>query len=198
MRKIPTVFLRDPENMSRLLREYHPDCLWVRDGEGLATRKWDGTCVLIADGRYYKRREVNPAQQQPENFQLLETDETTGKRVGWVEVDQSDPSNKWHMEGLKNLKKGLRDPYLPPSTFELCGPKIQGNPENLDEHTLIAHGVDRRGFVPRDYDGLRLWLESNNNTEGLVFWHPDGRRAKIKCKDFGIKRRVPEGTDAHL
>jgi hypothetical protein len=41
--------------------------------------------------------------------------------------------------------------------------------------------------VPRDFDGLRDWL-SLVNIEGLVWHHPDGRMAKIKLRDFGLKR----------
>lgn len=52
MRKIPTVFRRDPENMKHaLVDQITPGCEWVLEGEGVATRKWDGTCVMLdADG----------------------------------------------------------------------------------------------------------------------------------------------------
>lgn len=39
MKKIPTIFKRNPENMRELLNEPQPDCLWVFSGEGVATRK---------------------------------------------------------------------------------------------------------------------------------------------------------------
>jgi hypothetical protein len=45
--------------------------------------------------------------------------------------------------------------------------------------------------VPRDFAGLRSFLATTdsvyapgNPPEGIVFHHPDGRRAKIKRKDF--------------
>ncbi len=47
MKKIPTMFIRNPENMRELLNEHHPDCGWVFAGEGVATRKYDGTCCKI-------------------------------------------------------------------------------------------------------------------------------------------------------
>lgn len=48
MKKIPTVFVRDPEtNLKHVRDEVHPDCQWVLDGEGVPTRKWDGTCVRV-------------------------------------------------------------------------------------------------------------------------------------------------------
>ena len=27
-------------------------------------------------------------------------------------------------------------------TYELCGPKINGNPEKISRHTLVPHGID--------------------------------------------------------
>lgn len=40
---------------------------------------------------------------------------------------------------------------------------------------------------PRDFDGLRAWLDGKD-IEGIVFHHPDGRMAKIKLRDFGLRR----------
>ena len=47
MEKIPTVFVRDDATNRKHVRdEVHPACGWVLAGEGVATRKFDGTCVL--------------------------------------------------------------------------------------------------------------------------------------------------------
>jgi hypothetical protein len=46
---------------------------------------------------------------------------------------------------------------------------------------------------------LREWL-LDRDIEGLVFHHPDGRMAKIKLRDFGLKRggsSKPSATEAH-
>jgi hypothetical protein len=40
MNKIPTMYKRDPDDRKHVLAEIHPDCLWVADGEGVATRKY--------------------------------------------------------------------------------------------------------------------------------------------------------------
>jgi hypothetical protein len=49
--------------------------------------------------------------------------------------------------------------------------------------------------VPRGYDGLREYLAKLDSkfapghlAEGIVFHHPDSRRAKIKRKDFPAQR----------
>jgi hypothetical protein len=180
MRKIPTIFKRNPENMREILDEPHPDCQWVFDNEGIATRKYDGTCVKIVDGNYFKRREVKKGKKVPPNFIEEQFDENTSKRVGWVPVDPNQKENKYHMEAF--------DPLLSNGTYELVGPKIQGNPECFEKHTLVWHSTAKSfNDVPRSFDGIRDWLYSVN-IEGLVFHHPDGRMGKIKKRDFGQKR----------
>ena len=65
MQKIPTLFQRDPEDMKRVLREVNPECQWVLDGEGVATRKFDGTCVMFDHEGWWVRREIKPGKQAP-------------------------------------------------------------------------------------------------------------------------------------
>ncbi len=180
MKKTPTIFKRNPENMRELLNEQHPDCLWVFNGEGVATRKYDGTCVKIESGKYYKRREVKNGKKPPEGFIEEQLDTITGKRVGWVEVNSVSKEDKWHMEAF--------DPTLPDGTYELLGPKIQGNLEKYNTHVLVKHSdATQYPDAPRIFDALAKWLE-DKDIEGLVFHHPDGRMAKIKKRDFNQKR----------
>ena len=47
MKKITTIFVRNPESRKGILPEHHPDCEWVFAGEGIATRKYDGTCYKV-------------------------------------------------------------------------------------------------------------------------------------------------------
>jgi len=176
MKKIPTIFTRDPHNRSVVLNMINPVCEWVFEGEGTATRKYDGTCCMMNCGRLYKRREVKPGKTEPEGFVLADSDEITGKKVGWLAVDETDT---WHLQVLNSS--------LPDGTYELVGPKIQGNPEQYSAHTLVSHNEAEEYEVKRTYNDIMVFL-SNRNIEGLVFHHPDGRMAKIKTKDFGIKR----------
>ena len=87
--------------------------------------------------------------------------------------------------GIWRLLK--RVPDLPDGTYELVGPKVQGNPEHLTEHRLIRHGSVVEDDAPRSFEGLRMWFDKKD-IEGIVFHHPDGRMAKIKLRDFGLKR----------
>src|ERR1700679_1790969 len=90
MRKIPTLFVRDPTNRKYVLPEVTPGCQWVLDGEGVATRKFDGTCVMLdADKAWWARREVKDGKEPPPGFETVDHDDVTGKMVGWEPAKQS-------------------------------------------------------------------------------------------------------------
>lgn len=184
MKKIPTLFERDWEgDRSRVTKQIHAGCQWVSRGEGVATRKIDGTSCLVRDGRLFKRRELRKGESAPTGFELADYDEETCKTIGWVPVGDG-PEDRWHREAFG---RGIYQD----GSYELVGPKIQGNPEGEMEHRLIRHGADIAGPIdaPRDFDGLRDYLTAHN-IEGVVFHHPDGLMAKIKARDFGIKRGI--------
>jgi hypothetical protein len=180
MQKIPTMFERDWNgDRSRVIDSIHPGCEWVAAGEGVATRKIDGTCAMIRDGRLYKRRELREGDAVPTDFELAGKDEETKKSVGWVPVGDG-PEDKWFREA--------HVPGLPDGTYELVGPKVQGNPERYAAHELVSHNqTDTYEDCPRTFDALRVWM-FGKDIEGIVFHHPDGRMAKIKLRDFAIKR----------
>jgi len=180
MKKIPTIFVRNTENMKEVLQAENPECAWVFAGEGVATRKYDGTCCKVDHGTLWKRREVKPGQQIPEDFVEEQLDQNTGKRVGWMPVDCNDKQDRYHCEAFDCQPEG---------TYELLGPKIQGNPEKLDRHTLFPHsGAEVFPDCPRSFLLLKSWL-AVRDIEGIVFHHPDGRMAKIKKRDFNLKRQ---------
>lgn len=181
MRKIISLFHRNYDT-DRLVRdEVTPGAEWVIAGEGRATRKWDGTCCMIRDGRLFKRYEVKPGKQPPTDFEPAnDVDEVTGKQQGWLPVGDG-PEDRWHREAF--------DTSLPDGTYEMIGPKVQGNAEGVERHMLIKHGCQMLGgdIVPRDFNGLKQWL-ATQDVEGIVWHHPDGRMVKIKGRDFGLKR----------
>lgn len=187
MKKIPTVFERDWAcDRSRVVDQVHPGCEWVIAGEGVATRKLDGTCCMIRDGKLYKRRELRKGEPEPSGFEPADHDEETGKTVGWMPVGDG-PEDKWHREAFAYRPIPEDKEPLADGTYELVGPKIQGNPERATDHALIRHGPIMVEDVPRTFKGLRGWLDCRG-IEGIVFHHPDGRMAKIKGRDFGYKR----------
>lgn len=182
MKKIPTMFERDWNgDRSRVLPVVTKGCEWVGAGEGVATRKLDGTCCMIRGGMLLKRRELRQGDKEPPLFERADFDEETGKTVGWVSVGGG-AENQWHLMALSE------QPRWEDGTYELIGPKVQGNPEHWPGHQLIRHGSIVEDDVPRSFDGLREWL-STQDIEGIVFHHPDGRMAKIKLRDFGLRRQ---------
>ena len=181
MKKIPTLFKRDYQGNHQVYNELTEGTEWVANGEGWATAKRDGTCCMVKDGNFYRRLELKKGKAPPLNFEpAQESDPITGKIPGWLPVDDSNPSDKWCVEALHS-----QDSFLD-GTYELLGPKVQGNKYNLTRHILEPHGVFPLEDVPRDYEGIRSYLADHPEMEGVVWWHPDGRMAKIKRRDFGL------------
>jgi hypothetical protein len=181
MRKIPTIFVRDDHDRRFVTTEPHPACDWVFRGEGVPTRKYDGTCVMYDGHRWWARREVRPGRPVPDGFVLVETDGTTGKTVGWEPVEQS-PFARFHAEAVRGAWEWR------PGTYELIGPKVNGNPERAAEHRLVEHaGAAAVDLAGRTFAAIRaavLAARADDGCEGIVFHHDDGRMAKIKARDF--------------
>ena len=180
MKKIISLFKRNYEGDSLVFDEIVPGAEWVIAGEGLATRKYDGTCCMVKDGMLYKRYDVKRGRKKPDGFiPAQEPDQITGHWPGWIKVGDG-PEDKWHREAYSSC--------YPDGTYELCGPKINANPERFDDHRLILHGAYVIYNCPRDYEGLKKFF-SNIDMEGIVWHHPDGRMVKLKIRDFGFKRK---------
>lgn len=205
MKKIISLFQRNYET-DRLVRdEVVPGAEWVLAGEGVATRKFDGTCCLVRDGKLYKRHEVKPGKKPPFGFETAgDIDETTGKQQGWMAVGDG-PDDQWHKQAWANqnfdyVADGRTvNVRLADGTYELLGPKVQGNIESeyvaselptvstSDEdsgncllhriiqnrsvqfHLLVPHGRYLLGDCPRDFQALKEWL-ATQDIEGVVWW----------------------------
>lgn len=204
MQKIISLFKRDYDGTRLVKDEVVPGAEWVFRGEGVATVKYDGTCCMIKDGVLYKRYDCKKGRKPPEGFiPAQDPDEKTGHWPGWVAVNRDNPEDKWYVEAAENMGvktppslSGTVYPDLPDGTYELCGPKVQGNPEGFAYHVLIRHGKDVLEDAPRYFNDLKEYL-STGAIEGIVWHHPDGRMVKIKAKDFGI-RRQEQPTAAHV
>lgn len=186
MRKIPTALVRNPDDRAHVLDEVTPGCEWVFAGEGVATRKYDGTCTMVdAEGKWWARREVKPGKEMPPNYVVDDHDPITGKWQGWEPIKQS-AFAKFHAEALEILTPS----ETPAGTYELVGPKINGNPEGCEQHCLVAH--DRADVVFPDHGAPRTVVQVKAQVqqmgqlgyEGIVWHHPDGRMAKLKARDL--------------
>lgn len=187
MKKMSTLFKKDPNDLSRVINEINPENSWVFTDEGVkSTRKYDGTACAIIDGQLYKRYDVKKGKTVPPfAIPCQEPDTITGHWPHWVLCNWDKPEDKYHMEAFSDLIDDLYDD----GTYELCGPKVQGNPEEFEKHVLVKHGEHvLHGLVyPMDFENLKTYLEIVD-IEGIVFHHPDGRMCKLRKSDFGFKR----------
>lgn len=196
MQKIISLFQRNYETDRLVRNEIVPGAGWVINGEGIATRKWDGTACKISDGKLYKRYDAKNGKTPPPNFEPAqdEPDPNTRHWPGWVPVRDA-PEDARHREAFDQgfciidepVFQQYRTGPLEPGTYELCGPKVNGNPEGFDHHYLVKHGSEVLLDVTLNYEGINAYL-SEVDIEGIVWHHPDGRMVKIKKKDFGLKR----------
>lgn len=187
MQKIISLFQRNYDGDHLVRNKVVPGAEWVINGEGIATRKWDGTCCMIKDGEFYKRYDAKKGKTPPEGFiPAQEPDPITGHWPGWLKVGDS-KEDIWHREGFYNAKAIIEpDEELQDGTYELVGPKINGNRDGFDLHTMRLHGGLVVADAPRTFEELKAWF-AEQNIEGIVWHHPDGRMVKIKKKDFGYK-----------
>lgn len=181
MEKIPTLFERDEH--FHVVNRPRAECAWVFDGAGVGTEKLDGTNVrlTVRSGqlvRIEKRRNPSKAQK------------AAGIVDGWY-VDTAEVVDKWILAAAANTDVANWPDGEHPC--EALGPRIQGNPLALADHVCVPFDLAAPAVVsvPRGYDELWEFLDGlesryspGNLAEGIVFHHPDGRRAKIKRKDF--------------
>lgn len=186
MKKIISLFQRNYDGDRLARNEVTPGAEWVLAGEGVPTRKFDGTCCMVRGGQLFKRFDVKAGRSAPPNFEpAQDPDPVTGHWPGWVPVGAG-PEDRWHREAVARYSYTDDSSEIPDGTYELCGPKIQGNPEGFDHHVLVPHGKTIIvGTALSSYDEIREFLLSApDNMEGIVWHHPDGRMVKIKRRDF--------------
>lgn len=186
MQKIPSVFCRNYDGDHRVRDEVVAGSEWVLAGEGCPTVKFDGTACMFRAGVLYKRFDAKKGKTPPAGFEpCQDPDPATGHWPGWIPVLEGNPADKWALEALtKKVNAG----GVSEGTYELCGPKINGNPEGLASHELLRHGscvvITTRKLT--SFPEIRELLEEMP-IEGIVWHHVDGRMAKIKRKDFGLQ-----------
>lgn len=182
MKKTASLFARNYDGDRLVRNEIVPGSEWVANGEGVATRKIDGTSCLWRDGKLWKRHELKHGKTAPAGFAPAQVpDPVTGDVPGWLPVGDG-PEDARHREALQQPWTAVEG-----ATYELLGPKVQKNPEGYAQHVLVRHGAEVLEDAPRTFDALREYL-AGRDIEGIVWHHPDGRMVKIKGKDFGLKR----------
>lgn len=206
MRKIPSIFVRLERSSLVDIERITVGCEWVFESNDqlLITLKRDGTPVLYKDSVWYQRRtlksKLDPGTDgipKPVNF-------TPCQPV----PEYDDESKQWEWPGwvpLEHQYKKLVDEAVVSRggmkehenmfTFELCGPKINGNPEGWDTHHLFVHGSEPIIFNPQTArpqtaDEFVAIVRVIRN-EGIVIYSGhivDGymAMAKLKRRDLGL------------
>lgn len=180
MDKIPTLFLRNPENMTLVTSEINPDAAWIFATDAVPTVKRDGTniFVVVQGGKcaeVHKRR--NPTREEKKQ----------GQEPGYVPAHRDDPADKHIFAAVDETDFST----WPGGDWscEALGPKIQGGVES-DVPCLYPFSWNPEWIedaIPLTYDGIKAYLEAHE-IEGIV-WHAQdgqGRMAKIKRRDFGL------------
>ena len=192
MEKIPTIFDRNWEGNRKVNEK-----LVVPDfdfSNSVATEKLDGTNIRVTTRcnsvvRVEKRR--NPSKEE----------KAKGISEPWyIDADSNDSGDRYIFEAVSNTDFS----NVPDGEWsaEALGEKIQGNPLNIEGHTLFIFSLDTcrekvtYEGVPTDYAKLKEWLPLQKSKfgkdcgiEGIV-WHnrTTGQMCKIKIKDFDYKK----------
>jgi hypothetical protein len=195
VKKILTLFQRNYETDKLVREEVTPGAEWVLEGYGVATRKFDGAACRVIERVLYKRYDAGCGRTPPDTFiPAQDPDPVTGRRPGWVRVNPGDAADRWHLEAFDHYVVTHRS-FPPDGTYELVGPKVQGNAEGHDRHALVAHGSVTLDDVPRAFRELRDYLAAHE-IEGVIWHRADGEMVKLKRRDFGL--RWPLGREARL
>jgi hypothetical protein len=188
MKKISTLFKKDPNDLGRVINEINTENQWVFDGEGIATRKFDGTATAIINGEIYKRYDVKKGRQVPDGaIPCQEADLITGHHPHWLKCSHDKNEDKYFFEGFNSLAELGK---VEDGTYELIGEKVQGNPEKIKGHHLVKHGAKVLQLPSLNFEDLKVYLSDvSNDIEGIVFHHKtDGRMCKLRKSDFGVRR----------
>ena len=186
VKKMPALFVINRET-HEATNEINEPAAWIFEEPARATLKRDGTSITVTgDGQVFARRSVKRGKTAPPDFILAETDSFTGHSFGLEPIEQSGFN--------KMFKEAVGEGSLTAGTYELCGPKVNGNPEGLASHKLLAHGSDEADEIPdmsklsraEAYETLKTIFAGykERGIEGVVWWGAKGKRTKLRVKDF--------------
>ena len=187
MKKIPNVFFYESD-FRGVSPVFRPENLWVRY-YGIATEKVDGTNVRVTVRagkavRVEKRRNPKPLEKAEGIIDPWYTD-----------ANLDNPADKWIFKAVEGSKYEILSWPEGEHCCEAIGPKINGNPWQLNRHQLypfhmkpIVVSVPDRTFegIKRSVLSLKSFINPEMDAEGIVFAlsSDDKVYAKIRRKDF--------------
>lgn len=216
MQKIPLLFKTD-EQRKYVIPEINRGAELVFKEPTIAHRKYDGTCLMLDDEGWWARRQTKePAKVK--DFKPVVFDTITGKHFGWEPLSNSPFYKFWQeaheLQPLDCDFLDMRDGEYENGTYELIGPKINGNPEKLKWHRLMPHN---RAEQLGDIQMLELHLVQDPEeayaelkrvlfylpVEGVVFKDRNlTPLAKLRRKDFDFAaeeqaKLIQESVERH-
>ncbi len=178
MEKIPTLFVRNPENMKLVTRDINPDAAWVFTANVVPTVKKDGTNirVTVQDNEcVHVEKRRNPTREE----------KAAGAEPGYVDASRDDPQDKHIFAAVDATDfSSFIDGMWP---CEALGPKIQGGIES-DISCLYPFWLNPivLSHVALNYDAIKAFLEEHP-IEGIVWQDVHHYRAvKVKRRDFNL------------
>lgn len=192
MKKIPTLFIRNPENMKLVTQEVNPEArhLFINPMV-IPTIKKDGTNIRITIDcgelvKVEKRR--NPTREE----------KALGAEPGYIDANRLDPADQYIYKAVDSFESYelLKDGQY---CCEAMGSKIQGGVESCYSELYIFElfptviPIEELPHFGRDLNfyTIKHYLEKTE-IEGIVFKTRSTRKdeweyAKIKRRDFGLE-----------
>lgn len=191
MKKLLMIYKRDG---NKVLDDYVDEYKNYDKTKLVASQKIDGTSCLIQKGKLYKRYDNKKNKEPQQDWIFCYKNEK--HNIYWVPVTHQD---RWHIEAWYNFE---HEYDKQDGTYELIGPKINGNKHNLDKHKLIPHKGLIYGFthnkhdIPTGNETKETWkhyltncITIIPNIEGFVLWDIEKMEPmfKIRKKDLGME-----------
>jgi len=199
MRKIPTLFKKNPSNLGLVIPEFDEGLPSLN--KLVAHPKWDGQACMVVEGmlytRYdnkprYKRGKLKAAKPLPAgSIECQEPDPITGHHPFWVPVMEDNSQYKWVWQAF--LNSGGQS--LGEGTYEAVGPHHQSNPHGYDKDVLVPHAltIGDIGYSldvsDKSAEEVYKYFHSLFTSfpyEGLVFYYHGLPVAKLRRSDFGL------------
>ncbi|NEP41587.1 MAG: hypothetical protein F6K35_21080 [Okeania sp. SIO2H7] len=201
MKKIPTVFQREPNNLKQVLDVLNPEVELVfaqcdrKDFE--IHKKYDGQPCLYQDGKLYTRfnaklfqkkrgKIINEPKLPPENsIPCSKPDQNTGDWPHWRLVNKT--QDEWVLKAFENAGGGS---VLSNGTYEAVGPHFQTNLHRLTNDILVSHNalLENCSQLLECNDLFKAFKDFMKQLkyEGIVLYQSGLPVAKLKRKDFGL------------
>lgn len=191
-----------------------PTAMWVQQNVSRLTKiDIDGRFVRILNGGFYflydwkpRTSAIRAKRHEGEDWHTIEFESSDCDPLpdSAFPCQLLEPVNgfnpywypAYHLHGYEYLTQAilsvsnLRDSF--DGTYELVGPKIQGNPYDLVAHYLIPYYVKQDIPLPEiNFDAIKAWFTLNYE-EGITWHRADGSIARVKRKDFGFSWPSPQ------